>query len=134
MSAFCIANFYLNLFAVKTSLITVTENLGFMRCFNPTLCLSIPYVVAIMIVIALGSALVVEVGSYIGVNTISSLPFMIMVIVFSLQAFLPLNSIGINISLLNISKATLDRYEDLRHIKVIDDTIEDKYLSLSTIF
>ena len=44
LPAFYIANSYLNFFAVKTSLISVTENQGFMRYFHPAICLTVPYV------------------------------------------------------------------------------------------
>ena len=44
LPAFYIANSYLNFFAVETSLISVTENQGFMRYFHPAICLTIPYV------------------------------------------------------------------------------------------
>ena len=86
---------------------------------------AIPYIVLTMVVTALGTALVAGVGAYNGINTTSTLPFMLMVIIFSMQSFAPINAIGMNISLLNMSKAALDRYEDLRHIKVIDDVVED---------
>ena len=42
--SFYIANSYLNFFAVETSLISVTDNEGFMRYFHPAICLTIPYV------------------------------------------------------------------------------------------
>ena len=42
--AFYIANSYLNFFAVQTDIISVTENIGFMRYFHPAICLTVPYV------------------------------------------------------------------------------------------
>lgn len=42
--AFYIANVYLDVFAVKTGLISVTQNKGFSRYFHPALCLSVPYI------------------------------------------------------------------------------------------
>ena len=44
LPAFFIANSYLNFFAVETSLISVTENEGFLRYFHPAICLTVPYV------------------------------------------------------------------------------------------
>ena len=93
-------------------------NLGFEKS-------AIPYVVFLMCMTGLGTALVVGVGAYNGINVATALPFMIMVIVFSMQAFLPMNAVALNISLLNMSKAALDRYEKLRHIKVMDEVSMD---------
>ena len=93
-------------------------NLGFEKA-------AVPYVVWIMIVTALGTGLIIGVSAYNGIHIASSLPFMLMVIIFAMQSFAPLNAIGLNISLLNMSKAALDRYEELRHIKVIDEVTED---------
>ena len=42
--AFYIANSYLNFFAVKTDMISVTENVGLMRYLHPAICLTVPYV------------------------------------------------------------------------------------------
>ena len=78
-----------------------------------------------MVVTALGTALIAAIAAYKGINIATSLPFMLMVIIFSMQSFAPLNAIGLNISLLNMSKAALDRYDDLRHIKMIDDVSEN---------
>ena len=93
-------------------------NLGFEKT-------AIPYVILLMCVTGLGTALVVGVGAYNGIIMASTLPFMIMVIVFSMQAFLPMNAVALNVSLLNMSKAALDRYEKLRHIKVMDEVAMD---------
>ena len=93
-------------------------NLGFEKA-------AVPYVVWIIVITALGTALLAGVGAYNGVHTVSSLPFMIMVVIFSMQSFAPLNAIGLNISLLNMSKAALERYDELRNIKVIDEVTED---------
>ena len=42
--AFYIANTYLNFFAVKADMISVTENEGIMRYLHPAICLTVPYV------------------------------------------------------------------------------------------
>ncbi len=42
--AFYVANAYLDFFAVKTGVISVTGNTGFSRYFHPALCLSVPYI------------------------------------------------------------------------------------------
>ena len=101
-------------------------NLGFEKA-------AIPYVVLLMCMTGLGTALVVGVGAYNGINVGATLPFMLMVIVFSLQAFLPMNAVAMNISLLNMSKAALDRYEELRHIKIMDEVSMDTKITEHTI-
>ncbi len=87
---------------------------------------AIPYIVAILTLTGLGTAAVVGMSAFSGGNTAELLPYMIMIIVFSMGAFAPINAIGMQVSLLNMSKAALDRYDDLSKIKAIDEEFELK--------
>ncbi len=86
---------------------------------------AVPYVVATLVLTGFGTASVVAMSAYSGSNTAELLPYMVMVIVFSMGAFAPINAIGMQISLLNMSKAALDRYDDLSKIKAIDESFGD---------
>ncbi len=86
---------------------------------------AVPYIVATLTLTGLGTAAVVGMSAYSGGNTLELLPYMIMVIIFSMSAFAPINAIGMQISLLNMSKAALDRYDELSKIKAIDEVFED---------
>lgn len=93
-------------------------NLGFEK-------IAVPYIVGIHILTSLGTAIIIALSAF-NVNvSAESLPFMVMVIVFSMGAFMPINSIVMQISLLNMSKAALDRYEKLREITAIDENSEE---------
>ncbi len=93
-------------------------NIGFEK-------VAVPYVVAILSLTGLGTAAVVAMSAYSGSNSAELLPYMIMIIIFSMGAFAPINAIGMQVSLLNMSKAALDRYDDLSKIRAIDEQFED---------
>ncbi len=90
---------------------------------------AVPYVVAILSLTGLGTAAVVAMSAYSGSNSAELLPYMVMVIIFSMGAFAPINAIGMQVSLLNMSKAALDRYDDLSKIKAIDEVFENKKIT-----
>ncbi len=94
-------------------------NLGFEK-------VAIPYVVAILILTGLGTSLIIAMSAYNGSFNLEILPYMVMIILFSTTSFAPITVVALQISLLNMSKAALDRYERLTEIKAIDEVFEDE--------
>ncbi len=93
-------------------------NLGFEKT-------AVPYIVGILALTGLGSSLIVAQSAYNGSLTPEILPYMVMIIVFSVGAFAPVSTVGLQVSLLNMSKEALDRYEKLNEIKAIDENFTD---------
>ncbi len=96
-----------------------TFNLGFEK-------VAIPYVVTIFILTGLGTALIIAMSAYNGSLNAAILPYMVMIVVFSTNSFAPITVVALQISLLNMAKAALDRYEKLTEIKALDEDFEDQ--------
>ncbi len=93
-------------------------NLGFEKT-------AVPYVVGILTLTGLATSLIVALSAYNGSLTLDILPYMVMIIIFSMSAFTPITTVGLQVSLLNMAKAALDRYENLNEIKAIDENFTD---------
>ncbi len=93
-------------------------NLGFEKT-------AVPYVVGVLALTGLGTSLIVALSAYSGNLTPEILPYMVMIVIFSMSAFAPITTVGLQVSLLNMSKAALDRYQKLNEIKAIDENFSD---------
>ena len=78
---------------------------------------SIPFLLANMCLCSIGSAIVIYLSVNMGSNNPLVLPFSVLMVLYSFNAFSPLMNIATTISMINVSKAGLDRYNSIRNLK-----------------
>ena len=79
---------------------------------------SIPFLLANMVLCSIGSATVVFLSVEMGIANPLILPLAVILILYSFGAFAPLMNVATTISMINVSKAGLDRYKQIRNMQI----------------
>ena len=82
---------------------------------------SIPFLLGNMVFCSIGSASVIFISAKMGIGNPVILPFTVLLLLYSFSAFTPLMNIATTISMINVSKAGLDRYNAIRNMKTYDE-------------
>ena len=82
---------------------------------------AIPFLLGNMVFCSIGSASVIYISAKMGINNPLILPFTVLLLLYSFGAFTPLMNIATTISMINVSKAGLDRYNAIRNMQTNDD-------------
>ena len=82
---------------------------------------SIPFLLGNMVLCSIGSASVIFISAKMGIGNPSILPFTVLLLLYSFVAFTPLMNIATTISMINVSKAGLDRYNAIRNMPTYDE-------------
>ena len=87
---------------------------------------SIPFLLVNMIFCSIGSASIVFISAQMGINDPSILPFTVFLLLYSFGAFTPLMNIATTISMINVSKAGLDRYQVIKNMETYEEVSQSK--------